>query len=163
VSAWIVERGHIDVLVAAALQYRVIEAKLAGPTGADLWRENHASVNYRYDEATVTPSYRRAVRAVEPLHPVAVLKAIDCYDYQSCEHQGWGASRAAQFCTLLRLAVLAEHPELAAPVQSRHYHEPHMTNAYTEHPVYDKAPWGFDVLAQAYRANYDETVERDTP
>jgi hypothetical protein len=50
---------------------------------------------------------------------VAHIKNIHCYQYQSCEHEGWDASMARQFCTAL-LASL-EH----------------------DVPGYDDAPWGF--------------------
>jgi hypothetical protein len=43
--------------------------------------------------------YRYTRRA---LSPVEVLKAIDCYEYQSCEHPEWDESEAKAFCDSLR-------------------------------------------------------------
>lgn len=37
-----------------------------------------------------------------------VLKALDCYEYQSCEHPGWPASEAHAVCKALRRAVLCQ-------------------------------------------------------
>lgn len=64
-----------------------------------LWDENYRSVNHRYGESEITPEYRwQPVRR----DPVSVLKAIACYEYQSCEHEGWRSSEARQFCDELR-------------------------------------------------------------
>lgn len=154
-SAWIVERGHIDVLVAAGVGYQVIPVTDAVGTGARLWRENHESVNFRYREDESTPAYGPAPHPTERLHPVAVLKALDCYDYQSCEHDGWASSAAAEFTTLLRLAVFTAEPALAKMIRDAHYADGQkQTNAYTAHPVYDQAPWGFTTLAQSYVSVY---------
>ncbi len=40
------------------------------------------------------------------LTAVEILKAIDCYSRQSCEHPGWGTSGAFAFCARLRSAVI---------------------------------------------------------
>ena len=76
-SAWLVSKKHIDVLVAAVLQnggYRhrgnfikVIEDAAewtgtgdcfcASELGEMLWRENHKSINSRYSSRTRTPLY----------------------------------------------------------------------------------------------------------
>ena len=42
--------------------------------------------------------------------PVAVLKAISCYEYQSCEHPGWHTSEARQFCSVLRDHMISMLP-----------------------------------------------------
>ncbi|HCG01491.1 MAG TPA: hypothetical protein DEV93_13215 [Chloroflexi bacterium] len=41
---------------------------------------------------------------------VQVLKAIDCYEYQSCEHDGWETSTARAFCDALRGAMIHRLP-----------------------------------------------------
>ena len=51
-SAWIVSKGHIDVLVNGLLQHGLISPKEIAQTGQLLWRENHLSVNDRYAETT---------------------------------------------------------------------------------------------------------------
>lgn len=145
-SAWIVTRAHIDVMVLAGVQFGVpygphqsapIGPAVLAAAGADLWAENHRSVNCRYGEDTEPPAYP-APTAEVILDPVAVVKAIDCLAYQSCEHPGWDASRAAGYCTRLRDAALTGLPlEPGNPDEHRY-------------PVgYDKAPWSIDHLAQA--------------
>jgi hypothetical protein len=120
VSAWIVSQAHIDVLVLAGVQYATpydVSADLRrGPNptgltaaGVDLWAQNHRSVNFRYDERTEPPAFT-APTAEVILDPVAVVKAIDCYVYQSCEHPGWTDSRAAAYCRRLRAAIMENLP-----------------------------------------------------
>ena len=146
-SAWIVARAHIDVLVLAGVQFAVpYEADPGRPAvgpaalaaaGADLWAENHRSVDHRYGERTAPVDYM-APTAEVLLDPVAVVKAVDCFVYQSCEHPGWPASRAADYCTRLRAGVMAGLATEAAGSGSRQY------------PLgWHEAPWGIDDLAQA--------------
>lgn len=112
-SAWTVEPGHIDVLTNALVQYGILPADLdrITATGQELWRENHRSVNYRYTERTHTPKYRPHLLEAE-LDPRAILAAVGCYDYQSCEHGAWEKSRAFALMAQLRAAVDARHPGL---------------------------------------------------
>jgi hypothetical protein len=146
VSAWIVARAHIDVLILAGVQFGVayepgasdpiVPAELA-IAGADLWAENHRSVNCRYGEDSEPPAYP-APTAEVVLDPVAVVKAIDCFAYQSCEHAGWDASPAADYCARLRAAALACLPLEPGDPAGRGY------------PVgYDDALWGIHHIAQA--------------
>lgn len=117
-SAFVVSKETIDVLVNAA-QAGVSDRGLRwhngtrhldrsgggtetpGEVGAMLWAENVASVNHRYREEDWEPVYE-----FRPLlcsfTPAEVFKAIDCYEYQSCEHEGWETSEAASFCDALR-------------------------------------------------------------
>lgn len=51
------------------------------------------------------PQWLTPYRYTEPrrsFSPVAILKAIDCYEYQSCEHDEWRESQAFTFCRALR-------------------------------------------------------------
>jgi hypothetical protein len=98
--------------------------------GQMLWTENVKSVAFRYPDdrfkgclpGPIGEDYlyqeHKTIHAALSL--VAVLKAIDCYEYQSCEHDGWKVSEAHAFCTALRHAVCAALPG------------------------YDDAPWGID-------------------
>lgn len=82
--------------------------------GRMLWLENLASIAARYPEdksgdrpgpcdltdddiAAYTYSLQTPYR-----EPVMILKALDCYEYQSCEHPGWKTSEAWHFCQALR-------------------------------------------------------------
>ena len=83
-----------------------------------IWNENKRSVDYRYDEANDREVYRFPPTKHFNTEPVRVLKLIDCYEYQSCEHPEWASSEAHSFCNSLRGAMI------------------HML------PGYDDAPWG---------------------
>ena len=149
-SAWVVTRAHIDVLVLASVQFAVPfhdtdpprpvlpnPAALAA-AGTELWAENHRSVDYRYDEHSQPAEYAPPTAEVL-LDSVAVVKAIDCYVYQSSEHPGWTGSRADRFCRRLRTAAMAGLPLEAWT--------PGATGTY---PVgWARVPWGIDDLAQA--------------
>ena len=43
-----------------------------------------------------------------------VCKAIHCYEYQACEHDGWKTSGAAEFCQSLRVCWLLKLPSYNA-------------------------------------------------
>lgn len=92
-SAWVVEQGHIDVLVNGLAQYRLITPANMQAVGQTLLHENYLSVNYRYGEDDSTPAYQLRVTeaSLDPRHLVA---AIGCYEYQSCEHPAWADSDA---------------------------------------------------------------------
>lgn len=129
-SAFIVDAGHIDYLVAAVRHYRMTSASgtpatpaattATRPTGwggdttglyymsetelgRELLRENLASVAHRYGEG-MTPDELGAPEAYTyqrtrlELSPVQILKAIQCLEYQSCEHAGWSGSLS---CSIL--------------------------------------------------------------
>lgn len=131
-SAYVVSTDHIDLLVTALEGYGVSAyvADEAGEfgvrkvydnrssssedVGRELLRENVASVLHRYsnvdaDEAagyfadiegyTYRPVPLRQLSA-DPA--VAVLKAIDGYQYQACEHPAWGESAAKAITDALR-------------------------------------------------------------
>jgi hypothetical protein len=123
-SAWIVAKAHVDALVTAALVYaqsvgRTMMPEDCDKLGATLWAENHKSVGYRYSHKETMPPYRFTRRAV-PLTPVELLKAVACFEYQSCEHKGWEKSEAHKACAEIRNIAI---------------------NAL---PGYADAPWGID-------------------
>lgn len=130
-SAFIVSKTHVDLIVTAAVLARVRftvgddiapqdRAKLdkagalrptpwpvnpyitatadyttADAVGAILWRENDRSVCARYkgdENSAQADGYRFKMQT--PPKAVEVLKAINCLEYQSCEHDGWKNSTA---------------------------------------------------------------------
>ena len=117
-SAWIVSKKHIDLLVAAA------KNRHPDALGQMLWAENHKSVNYRYGEKRPTPPYT-FTPPTEPIDQILLLKQIHCYDYQSCEHDGWERSEAYKLCKKLEAACLAALPP-----------------GVEDSPEYSQAPWG---------------------
>lgn len=136
-SAWIVSSAHIDALVQGGIQFRLVPSgQDRHAVGAMLWQVNHDSVNYRYDETDQTPSYRFGA-AEFLLEPWALLKAVNCYRYQSCEHPGWEASPAAEYTTRLTEAILA-HLGVADDDAAWMWNN----------PQYLAAPWGIASLTE---------------
>jgi len=153
-SAWIVSKHHIDVLVAGVLEnggfrHRGQHVKVLAPDevyegskaqwvmdanelGEMLWRENHKSINYRYGQRERTPDYLyRTPKAYQVqdlswspvrtiVDPAILAKQVSCYDYQSCEHEGYYKSRAYSV-----MLSLAEH--MLGKVEG-----------------YEDAPWGVE-------------------
>lgn len=129
-SAYVLDKSHIDVMVTAGIdsmprlqgsplrwwwwcggvgddamrRSESLRLESADRVGQMLWNENHVSVNHRYSEETKCPTYTYSPK--RGFEPVAVLKAIDCYEYQSCEHGGWDTSEARAFCDALRRRMI---------------------------------------------------------
>jgi len=128
-SAYIVDRDHIAYLVEAGRRLGVhcplswyhdgrhhkLNELTVDAVAQMLWSENVASVCSRYPDCSPDDLpgpgmgwpyaygvHRCTLRHVEP---VQVLKSLNCYEYQSCEHDGWKASEARAFCKALRSAA----------------------------------------------------------
>lgn len=129
-SAWIVSKRHIDAIVTALMQAGLVPATQASADayGDMLWRENIASVAYRYRHAPADCYYQWEHHALNDQW--MRLKQLDCYDYQSCEHPGWEASEAHRLTEALRAHTLA-----ALNVGRARYQQAER---------YDKAPWGIN-------------------
>jgi hypothetical protein len=139
-SAFVVSKEHIDAIVAAAMPsgaqegcywYRGGNGKYADYTNADeigrmLWDECVRSVSYRYPDNDPLPggayfddgtpeseAYVFPLLKAPKLEPVAALKAIQCYEYQSCEHPGWDTSEAKTFCSYLIEHLIQKLPGYA--------------------------------------------------
>jgi hypothetical protein len=97
----------------------------ADAVGGRLWAENHASVHHSYPGDTDGPDGRLPgpagfegvhtltytfQRILGVLDPVVVLKQIACYEYQSCDHDGWPASEAAAITDALRSSAIRVLP-----------------------------------------------------
>lgn len=112
-SAFIVDRADIDVLVTGLNAAGFIGSAVCDNIGRMLWRENLLSLAHRYpndkdgqrpgpvdfrdadvDAYTFTPNAAGLV--VDQLRQVA-----KCYAYQSCEHPGWDGSGAERAINLL--------------------------------------------------------------
>jgi hypothetical protein len=114
-SAYVVDKETIDQLIAGALRVELFMPCDATTNGQMLWRENVVSVSFRYNlptrDATELAEYERDVETYtfEPCEPTAqqIDSAIDCLDYQSCEHDGWEASEAYALLQQLRRAYPA--------------------------------------------------------
>lgn len=165
-SAWVVSRAHIDALVLAGVQWGLVSdpsPERLAELGRSLWAENLASVACRYpdDNAGDRPgpagfrdddTLTYAAPTVEVLLSAAgVVKAIDCYEYQACEHPGWRdpANRAADYVRRLREAVLDSLPADQVQV-SRH-------GGRARPAGWEQAPWGVVDLTQIVVPAADRT------
>lgn len=132
-SAWVVSKLDIDILVTATRDAGGVEAGReyafnGTELGKMLWTENVNSVAYRYDmpkrHASEHADYLAAVEAYEfepfAAKPVAIAKIARCYDYQSCEHPAWDASPSKRIVDGL------------------------MERYSDKLPGYDRMPWGAD-------------------
>ena len=79
--------------------------------------ENEKSVRFRYVDSkpeemlpNTIPAYFPVVDA-SMIRPVWVMKAIQSYRYQSCEHPTWEQSEAFAFCESLEQAMIHALPE----------------------------------------------------
>jgi len=123
VSAFVVSKATIDVIVAAMVRLDVIEFDQADQTGQMLWNENYASVNYRYSDDFAAPPYVFPPMSIPKAHedPALVLKQAHCLNYQSCEHKEWESSRAKALLVELECSLARELAQKLG---------------------YDKHPWG---------------------
>ena len=156
-SAYIVDRETIQYLVQSGLeagyQHRLsrrmrwyhdgkshwLDDRNATEVGQMLWDENIASVAYRYSDSIAEglpgpvdePGYtyfHEDLTVGYRWDPAQVLKAADCFEYQSCEHPGWWSSSAKAFIDVLRKL------------------------AWTKVAGYDKAEWGHPHWVKASRS-----------
>ncbi len=88
---------------------RELNRETVGRVGAMLAVENRRSMDHRYDETELEDLYEFTSYKGN-IDPVAVLKAIQCYEYQSCEHPEWETSEAHEFCQALRSAAIDKLP-----------------------------------------------------
>lgn len=147
-SAFLVSKAHIDYLVHAAITLNArphlgcipfhgeyVSAATSNDVGRALWFTNVASVLYRYPDCDIHRGdlpgpvgidHESIVTYACPVFPekrfdvVTALKALDCYEHQSCEHPGWRESAAFAFIDRLRGALIRALPD------------------------YDQAPWEID-------------------
>lgn len=112
-SAWIVTKGHIDVLTNGLVQHGLIKPSEMKEVGQALWDENHASVDYLYNDSGENPVY--IVETTEAaLRPEHLLAAVQCYTYQSCEHPAWvRGNRSFDLMDTLAEKISTEHPNNA--------------------------------------------------
>ena len=101
-------------------ELRLLDSDGATAAGQMLWDENVRSVKHRYpdcsDDTLPGPIgcsfvYEHGNRPrLRPIDPVAVLKACDGYEYQSCEHPEWEQSEAKAFIDELRSRAIHSLP-----------------------------------------------------
>lgn len=101
--------SHADYLAAPDRAHRQVTPENAGTWAAALLAENRRSVNHRYEQDEIEVPHVFTWYEGQ-FSAVAVLKAISCYEYQSCEHPGWKASEARAFCVALTDRMIGQLP-----------------------------------------------------
>lgn len=146
-SAFVVSKKHITMMVETALDgtkecggpnWKLFSLRLplgildANMLGQALIEENLKSIHARYPDTVEDPentpgpiaqycheSYKHP-HVTTRLTAVEALKAIICYEYQSCEHDEWNESAVKEFCDRLKHKLIGVLPG------------------------YEAAPWGID-------------------
>jgi hypothetical protein len=147
VSAWIVSKRHIDLLVSVILRSEAVPEAggNADKIGTELWTECHRSVNYRYSENEPTPEYHHQPYPLDVAGDayLFLVKQVDCYQYQSCEHPGWDDSAARRWTNELRemwaRRAGVDFPGSAFDPAVR---DLRVNRSYPA--AYERAPWGID-------------------
>jgi hypothetical protein len=112
-SAFIVSTDHIDAIVTYATT-KGISRRTPTELGQILLAENARSVASRYNEAVSNEPAAYLYRIfIKPLSAVAILKAVDCLEYQSCEHDGWADSVAKSILDSIRVEAIKKLPGYA--------------------------------------------------
>lgn len=138
-SAWIVDRVHIDALVQALAEGEIVTDVHPDEIGRILWRENVKSIHYRYPDTARNDSHYPGphdfvqawaddytyTRPAEALSKDSLLKQAHCYNYQSCEDPDFERSVAYGW-----IVTLQESLQRAG-----------VTSATV---AYQTAPWGLD-------------------
>ena len=129
-SAWLVSKRHIDLMVSAGIAFREIKPGEATDIGAMLWDENARSVDYcyegRYPEDVAHEPYAFTPYAVED--PDVIFKQFRCYGYQACEHPEWEESESYRLVEAICATVAASVGSTEEGMYDR--------------PGWDSAPWG---------------------
>lgn len=145
-SAYIVDKEHILYLVQAVTESRIGHRSFswwhneehhmlrpgdyerAADVANMLWLENVRSVSTRYphESSATLPGTANTQFVIHPrdfnrvrwmeFKPAQILKACDCYAYQTCEHEEWKESEAFAFINSLRSAAWHSLPDYEACV-----------------------------------------------
>jgi hypothetical protein len=119
-SAWVVSKKHIDVMVTELANQRRPDVDL-NDVGQLLWAQNVKSVNYRYNETDTAETYHFEDQLFDyDRNPVVIIKAVQCWQYQSCEDPDHASSEAWEWSN----AILG--------------------SAISRLPGYNDAPWGIE-------------------
>lgn len=111
--------GHWSEWVAHSLRGNINEAKRIGQVLID---ECVRSVSHRYQDnddlpGPVDPYYLRQYEFRIPRRRPNVVEGLSilrCYEYQSCEHDGWHTSEAKRYCEALRDMLISSLPGMQA-------------------------------------------------
>lgn len=95
---------------------------LVNDIGEMLTKENLSSIHARYPDTETNPEATpgpvdlywlqpyQYTPPSRPMNAIEALKALDCYEYQSCEHPEWERSEAKQLCDSMRHSLIGFLP-----------------------------------------------------
>ena len=125
-SSFVLPRAHIDAIVRACYGfgnypdlcyyyeskwYKVNEL-LQDYVGEVLTNANYHGVNQRYNTKDIPPAAEYDIHT--PLLPaVDLLKALDCFEYQSCDAEDYDTSQAHAIIAALRSNTISRLPGYA--------------------------------------------------
>ena len=117
-SCYLVSDTHLSYLASAAILFQVQPVLTPGQpavmTGDEIVEllefENLLSVGYRYTGQVAFPVLMAPTWTFTNVEPVQLLKAIECYEYQACEHPEWDGSKAAALCKALKATAITKLP-----------------------------------------------------
>ena len=113
-SAFMCSNAHINALVSFALQergffrHKQLDGNSAQIAGQVLVNANAESIKAKYNEEEGYPFVFR--RESPARHPLNILKACDCYDYQACEDGEYEGSEAQKFIDHIRAMAIRRLP-----------------------------------------------------
>lgn len=131
-SAWLVTKRHIDVLTYGMVKHGIIILSERDKIGRMLWSENYRSIRARYgvdEHNRRRPPYECAYPPFKYQDDIVIFKQAGCYQYQSCEHNGWARSDSKWFTDVL----------ISRTAQALGHIDP---GTVYERPDYRTAPWG---------------------
>ena len=123
-SAFQVSDKHISQLVIGAMLLGCVKPGDMESIGGMLAEENALSVSYRY-RGDAEPASFTFEPCDAPELP-ALVKLINCLNYQSCEHPEWETSEACKWLEMVKETATARWKRSKAEWEK----------------AYDDAPWG---------------------
>lgn len=115
-SAFVVSHKHINTLITFWGQHCNPNASLreCQQTGEKLLTENIKSVNHRYELNDTLPDdylYSRVhLLNNEPITLIQIIKAVNCWQYQSCEHDDAEKTEAWRIASQIKEEAIRQLP-----------------------------------------------------
>lgn len=137
-SAFVVPNSHITVLAVFIVQRNLCPGRSVQEIGEILLNENIESIRFRYpDDRENYMGFEIDERAafIRPTL-VQIVKAANCLEYQSCEHDDYQQSEAYRMTKAV--SALALH--LLSIAEKHLWSEDTVYN----HPDYDRSAWVVD-------------------
>lgn len=137
-SAWLCSQVHISALANAMADRNFFAPERAAGVAQALFDENIKSLRARYPDSAdrfFAPAIHEPFVHTDThvRSEIVLLKAVHCYNYQSCEHREWTDSAAYRLCQDLEADILRR----AGRPTSDDFIRFHRRD-------YDLAPWGID-------------------